>query len=333
VNVPVAALPSDRFEREQLLQDYFGTDQAVECDRRGEDWILRLTPPEDAAMYVDPRLSEGLEWWGLKRLTDIPTARRRLSTHLLALNDAWSLLSWSRWLVTQNPEGVRELLVLHVDDHEDLASPLLFFEAGALTDAITGKSVDLRIPESVESAIMSGAIGMGSFITPLLATVPTVHIRHLSSRPSPQHPGSWSISAATRPDTLIAPGRQRLKCSWKDPGHPPTGSSTYQVSASTSEWVRDLPTCPVLLHIDLDYFSNRFDGDSAWQTRSRRHDPPIEEVLAAVGQTVDAIEAALTRRVDDVSVGICPGFFPAELWAPTCEALSTRLAASPLVRP
>ena len=43
----------------------------------------------------------------------------------LSLDDAWTLLAWSRWL-KERPDGESppsEVVVIHVDDHRDMMSP------------------------------------------------------------------------------------------------------------------------------------------------------------------------------------------------------------------
>ena len=94
------------------------------------------------------------------------------------------------------------------------------------------------------------------------------------------------------------------------------------MTSNQSEWLTALPDAAVLLHIDLDFFNNRFNGDSDWRTHLKRHDPCLADILA----TIDSIFASLAagrvlEKVVDITVAISPGFFPAELWEPTVNAV------------
>jgi hypothetical protein len=83
-----------------------------------------------------------------------------------------------------------------------------------------------------------------------------------------------------------------------------------------------LPDAPALLHIDLDFFNNRYNGDSNWRTRPNRHDPPLADILASVDGVFTALAASgVAERVVDMSVAISPRFFPAEFWEPTVKAI------------
>jgi hypothetical protein len=85
---------------------------------------------------------------------------------------------------------------------------------------------------------------------------------------------------------------------------------------------------PILLHIDLDYFNNRYDCDTDWRERASLHDPDQAVVLTMVDEVFDALEATQTLdRIEDTAIAVSPGFFPSELWAPTIERISERLAA------
>src|SRR5205823_1175410 len=89
----------------------------------------------------------------------------------------------SRWLQKSvSSDGQPEAItLLHLDDHDDLMTPRILVEGVAWLDPISGLALDLWHPETVESAVRSGAIGIGSFMAPLLHLFPRVHVRHLCS--------------------------------------------------------------------------------------------------------------------------------------------------------
>jgi hypothetical protein len=66
----------------------------------------------------------------------------------------------------------------------------------------------------------------------------------------------------------------------------------------------------------MDYFNNRYDGDSDWSTRTALHDPSLEMVLAKIDEVTAALQTSdVASQVDDIVVAFSPGFFPAEFWA------------------
>lgn len=319
-------LPENEEARYDRLFDYFGS-RLQSCSFDEDGWLLALGWPDDPARYKDPNILMGLCWWSPKlTISEVPFAVRQEVGFQLALNDCWSLLAWSRWLADRAAQDVlpSELVLLHVDDHDDLMSPLVVNQSQHWVDAITKKEFSLLKPGTVSSAIESGAVGIGSFIAPLLHQVSRVHIRHLCvTGYSTSRRGVYGVDIGEDRDNLLAPGasRQSLKLTRASSGGAVAGHS-YQVASNPSDWLAALPDAPVFLHIDLDFFNNRFNGDSNWRNRADRHDPPLTDILASV----DAVFASLSgggvlERVVDMTVAISPRFFPAEFWEPTVNAI------------
>lgn len=327
IRLPLDSLPASAAARHAALREYF-CDKDATATLSGGEWELVLAWPGDPDRHVDPRLDEGLAWWGegVERST-MALARRRAGSALRALYDTWTLHSWSRLLASwgRPPE---HLVVLHVDDHFDLASPRLIVESDGWRDAITGAKVDLSAPDSVRDAILSGAIGMGSFLTPLLHFVPTAEVRHLRQPPKTTATCNHRFVPGTEPDALLHPGAPRPSIELVE-HQGPIGPGCYRVTADVGDWlegVGDGPVGPVLLHLDLDYFNNRYDGDSDWQERANLLDPP----LTTVRQRIDEIAAelhrrGLTARLEDVVIAFSPGFFPAEHWGAVDAGLRSAL--------
>lgn len=313
ISVPRDRLPSSFAARHAALRDYF-CDKDAEAMEVADGWRLRLHWPDGLERHVDPRLDEGLAWWGegVKRDT-MALARRREGRVLRSLYDSWTLHSWSQWLSRQSavPSGIT---ILHVDDHFDLGPPRLFPAEVGWTDAISGDRVVLTDPASVEAAIESGAIGMGSFLTPFLHFLPTCDVRHLCQPPRAPATVDYDLGLVTVSDTLITPGQVRPAISFKaSPGAP--GPGRLRLTPDLDAWLVDIGPGPILLHIDMDYFNNRYDGDSDWETRPDRLDPDLATICCRIDQMTEALIArSLIERLQDVVVAFSPGFFPAELW-------------------
>ncbi|MER9353762.1 hypothetical protein NKI61_10735 [Mesorhizobium sp. M0514] len=314
MTLPVDRLPASKPSRHAVLRDYF-------CDKDATSvlgdagWHLNLSWPDGLDRHVDPRLQEGLAWWGDNVTLPIMALARTRKQHVLSvLYDTWTLQSWSEWVHAAGISSDEHVLILHVDDHRDLASPRLFEGNGRWKDAITGSFCDLGDPASVRTAIESGAIGMGSFLTPFLHGFPKAEVRQLCQPPKVTKTQDFAIGLIRQADDLLDPSQFRPAVQLT-PTVRQTGPGLYRSTPNLDDWLEDLPTRPTVLHIDMDFFNNRYDGDTDWQSREKPFDPPLDHILGKI----DDVTAALNRSVlgsqlADIVVAYSPGFFPAEYW-------------------
>lgn len=321
LHLPVDRLPASPSGRHAVLRDYF-CDKDARAIREDAGWRLTLAWPDGIDRHVDPGLDKGLAWWGgnITRPT-MATARRRGGNVLSALYDSWTLHSWSERVQELGIDAQEEVLVLHVDDHRDLASPRLFEENGQWVDPISGSSCSLDDPESIRAAIESGAIGMGSFLTPFLHAFPRTEVRHLCQLPKVRSTQDFAIERYEQADDLLDPGRKRpaVRLVASSRG---TGPGSYRLTPNLDDWLELLPERRTVLHIDMDFFNNRYDGDTDWQSRGDLLDPPIERILRQIdGLTAALAGSTVGAQLIDIVVAYSPGFFPAEFW----EAASDRL--------
>ena len=320
LRVPLERLPEDPAERHGALRDYF-CDKDAEAVRRGDSWELRLAWPDGEERHVDPALETGLQLWGGIGRGEMAMAQRRSGRVLRALYDTWTLHSWSEWVARARPGSGEPLTILHVDDHRDLASPRLFRRDGEWVDPIGGRPFDLESPDSVRSAVESGAVGMGSFLTPFLHWFPQADVRQLGQAPKIRETTDYVIGLGTEADDLLEPGAQRpaVKPVKAETG---TGPGKYRITDDLDRWVEDVRSGPILLHVDMDYFNNRYDGDGDWRQRPEVLDPGMDDVLRQVDRLTSVLRSAgLVSRIEDAVIAFSPGFFPAELW----EAADRRL--------
>jgi hypothetical protein len=327
--LPVNALSEDKVIRSKFLHEYFAG-QFVSSTLINNSWAIEHYFPDISDYYIDPYLSQGLTWWqGAMDFSDIPFAIRKEEGFQLSLNDSWTLLAWSQWLSTYTSKiGMpSEIIILHVDDHDDLMSPLVWDEDSRWIDATTRRSIDILNPDSITHAIKSGSIGIGSFIVPLLHVIPKVQIRHLCATSySVTRQGCYSLTPTLVPDQLLNASSKRIAVELNSRGDSNLevdNKSTYQVTADLDEWLQDLPTnVPILLHIDMDYFNNRFNGDSDWELYGNSHNPSCEEVIKSVNIMFNALsQSNLIDKICDTTVALSPGFFPAELWEPSVDCI------------
>jgi len=260
----------------------------------------------------------------------------RSGSGLISLDDAWTLFAWSHWLKDryerQNPP--LEVAIIHVDDHRDMMSPRIAWDGTCWYDLLTGRSFTIFDPESVQAGILSGAIGVGSFFAPFVHELPSVLVRHLSlSAGWVEDSREWWLLRETNEDTIIRPGllRPEIGMTLMGPNSPEHGddrvAGRYRFTRTYERCFSDLPNCPILLHIDLDYFNNRYDRDSDWREKPGRHDPGEEEILAKVDELFAALnQFGVAQRIENITVALSPGFFPAEFWRSTVERVEQHLS-------
>ena len=106
-----------------------------------------------------------------------------------------------------------------------------------------------------------------------------------------------------------------------------TDTGRYRITPDLGDWLQGIGPGPILLHIDMDYFNNRYDGDSDWLDRRRKLDPSLASVLDKVDALADALHGArLASRLEDVVIAYSPGFFPSEYWQAADERLRAAFA-------
>ena len=325
LRVPKSALPKNKVKRRSLLESYFSEHlPSVEEEENG--WLICLErPQEQYGSYThDISMPLGLEWWKTgATISDIPFEKRLFANGLLAIEDQWIPYSWSRYFHRQS-KIPSEVVLLHLDDHQDMMSPRIGKRLdGKLFDYITGNSLSLDDPTSIEAAILSGAIGKGSILTPLIWSVDKVHVRHLCFRPHSYD--FYHIEKTLISDPLLSKAKNRISINLQ-PAHQEEGisSSNYVVTPDIGEWLKDIPKdVPILLHIDMDYFNDRFDGNSSWKKENKRvHEVSLKNQLKQIKLVFSSLRKKnIIHQIVDTSIGISPGFYPAEFWSETVPAV------------
>lgn len=313
LRIPLERLPENAADRHAALRDYF-CDKDATAVRDHDSWDLTLAWPEGEERHVDPRLDVGLRMWGGISREQMALAQSRSGRVLRALYDTWTLQSWSEWFARSGFNPGEPLTILHVDDHRDLAEPRLFRRGEHWIDPISERTFDLCEPESVKSAIESGAVGMGSFLTPVLHRYPRTDVRQLGQAPKVVSTTDYEIQLTTMEDGLLEPGalRPSVKLLETSVG---IGPGRYRITDNLERWVEGIAPGPILLHVDMDYFNNRYDGDGDWRERTATLDPQLDEVLAQIDRVTGVLRSAdLVGRIEDAVIAFSPGFFPAELW-------------------
>jgi len=309
-----------------LLHAYFaGKQLQISPDKT----YVEIKWPDSEQFYIDPSLRDGLNWWQENlHVSKLPLQFRYRSGYQIFLNDNWTLYSWSKWAQANFSKGKqKKITILHVDDHRDCMSPLLFKDGNNFFQNPLNKEskVDFFSPESVKLAIESGAIAVGSFMPLFFHSFESIEFRHLlPGHRKPDAYKSGKMKTTFEKDDLLSKGAMRpaLMFEAMDSGTDHNYFSTDSLEEFLAEISED---SSVLFHVDMDYFNNRFDGDSDW-TLQQTHNPDRFSTMESITSVFSAVFSTIPKhQLEDVTIALSPGFFPAEFWQESIQLIDELL--------
>jgi hypothetical protein len=276
-------------------------------------WIFRLNWVSDSGAFVDPRVSRAAKSLFNLGLPDIGGYRKLdrwgESDVVISMVHSWALLAPSKAMMRPGSRPVT--WIVHVDDHSDLMAPLLepLQQPGSLRDHVFGEDIDLRNLDSIAAAIERGMVSKGNFLAAFLLAYPGCRAVHLG-RDIPEQDGQF----APQEEKLEVGGRLLIRH-----GLMRTPSRKYQpwTFRQTRSLPIDLPIGGkegVWLDIDLDYFWNRYNGDSDRRFEIATQDERYEVRRRVNRFLLDLQGAKWLTNIEAVSIAVSPGFFPAEYW-------------------
>ncbi|WP_305907527.1 hypothetical protein Q9L42_015375 [Methylomarinum sp. Ch1-1] len=280
----------------------------VEFELLENELGFRMLGPDMYYHTIDPYLSKALGKYKKGMLLgDILDYRSRRASFDLCFEDSWSGYFLADHLGRN--DRADDLVLIHLDDHTDMMSTLLERTGEGLTDPSTGKSFDPSVRNDWESAIYSGCIGIGSFITPLYYSDHKVHVRHLNNSASSTY-DLYNVIQENYCYELI-PNKQfaaiRLANSdWQN------SAGTYRGGNNVDKVLASTPEGQVIVHIDLDYFINDFNGNVGTAFHFPNHDLKYQ-VIQKLERFFDALHA-MQVRVDHWIIATSPGFCSAYHW-------------------
>lgn len=279
---------------------------------------FRLLGPDMSYHQADPYLGAALARFqpGLT-MTDVPTYTSTSRHFDLCFEDSWTGYFLARRF-RECPEP-RDLLLIHLDDHTDMMPTLLYRRGDELVDPTTGSSFDPTSGSDWRSAIAAGCINIGNFLTPFGYSGRQLHVRHLSS--SAEREDRCYLRRELRCYDLI-PDKCFAAVATSAAGeHEPVG--TYVVGSSAEGVLDTAPHTWTVVHVDLDYFINDFNGVS------RGPDYVPDPFLRRDAQRkLHAFFRALAVRdliVDRWLIGTSPGFCSAYHWEWLLAELAGRI--------
>jgi hypothetical protein len=293
--------------------------KSVKFEILKEEHGLRLLGQDLAYHLADPSLPQALHEFS-HGLSPASIADFRVSTRLfdLCFEDCWTGYFIAKRLGAHTPPT--DLLFIHLDDHTDMMPTLLIRDGEGLRDPSTGTPFDPSSSSSWDTAIASGAVTIGNFITPLFYSGLKIHVRHINNTNIP--PENWHIARDYCQYDLI-PNLHfadiRKTTAWSN-----ESVGTYRAGSDPRAILEGAPQTWTLVHIDLDYLINDFNG------AGRDNYIPDATLHEQAVQKMDRFFETLTRlclAVDRWLIATSPGFCAAFHWQWLLNEIGTRIEA------
>lgn len=282
------------------------------------DGHLHITGQDTSYNRVDPWLPQALTHFR-SDLTPSNTLSYCVSEHYFNLfcEDSWSgyFIAESIW-----QQHHTDLVLLHLDDHADMMPTLLASAGDARRDPIRDVPFDPHNLPDWSAAISSGAVCIGNHVTALFHRCCHVHVRHLRERGP--HTALQQVSCSIR-RYEIAPTIEFADIALTSAT--PNAVGTYMAQPDPVTLLRDMPLGALIIHIDLDYFINDFNG-------SFRGDDycPDTSLRVIAQQRIDRFFTGLSsldRPVVRWLIATSPGFCCAQHWEWLIANLRSRIEA------
>jgi hypothetical protein len=290
---------------EEALQRALGS---VRFEVNGTRDAFRILGPDTSYHAIDPYLGEALAGFGIGNGSAVVREFREQRQYLdLCFEDVWT-----GYFVAKRYSGEPlpdELTLVHLDDHADMMSTLLAPTDCGLEDPTSGNRFDPLSPADWRAAISSGSVGIGNFVTALYYASLPVHVRHLNNFRRSDYRCYDVIPGRHSPKPLSCDGfaAVRKRCSPS-----PQRLGTYMGGRDPERVFNALPLGGVIVHVDLDYFINDFNGNS----QPGRVNTGADAVATARNK-LDAYFAAIRPYADHIDrwiVATSPGFCSAYHW-------------------
>lgn len=319
---PNVSLDGDRFLElgletvEKQLQDFARSTQ-IEIDQ--EELRLTLCGTNLEHHNADPYLNQtNSTLLSILNKNQYGEYRKKKPNYDLCMEDSWSGFFIAQCISTwKKPDPI---ILLHLDDHTDMMDTLLLSTSEGLIDPGYNQLFNPAIPSHWLSAIQSGAIGIGSFVTALYYLPNVLHVLHLNHNPQRDYQ-IYSIAKRLAHHPLL-PHAQFASIEKHDKAIE-NHLGTYKNSIDPEKLLQQIPNGRVIVHIDLDYFINDYNGNlgqtpeldiDAFQSRAEDR---MDKFFNALADTNIAIERWI--------IATSPGFCSARHWDWILASLSERI--------
>ena len=317
--IPLDAHLVAGFERRQIEQAIRKIVRNVHFEFLEKECAFRLLGPDMYYHALDPHLPAALARFDPPvAVDDILSYRSQGDLFDLCLED-----SWSGWLIAgqlRRAPQTEDLVIIHLDDHTDMMSTLLeCTDEGGLIEPSTLRRFHPEEPTAWETAILCGSIGIGCFITPFYWGARCTHVRHLNNASA----SARRCNAIRKPCRYELIPEKRFAAVDFTEGDAAATVGSYMVDSRCDELLEGLPRGRVIVHVDLDYLINDFNGNP----RDGAYVPSAVATEAARRKIVRFFHALHVRRVKVARwiIATSPGFCSACHWDWMLDAFAERI--------
>lgn len=288
---------------------------------------FELLEKENAVCLLGPEMSyHDADPYLQKRLDEMFVGREEVLTYTSRAEsiDICFEDSWTGYFIAElrgEPRRDDALTIIHLDDHTDLMATLLCVSDCGLVDPTSGALFDPMCSSSWRSAIHSGAVNIGNYLTPLYYSDRSIHIRHLNNN---SEPGAFYWIAREPCHYDLFPGR-RFAAIAKRNSTGPAVVGSYYASSSPDSVVQIPPSTRAIIHIDLDYFINDFNG--AIRGSTYLPDPALRDNATKKLERFFGALANSEIIVDRWIIATSPGFCSAYHWEWLLKEIAQRIGA------
>jgi len=301
LSIPKNALSFDTQIAYETIFDYFsGFDIDIEETSLYYNLYLRKS---DFSYCED--LSFGFEKLRI-RPSDISNYCFISANSCICLSENCLPYSWR--VISGHDTVTKKTAIIHIDDHSDLMKPFISLESGRFRNILSNQTDDTLTPEFLKDAIDTGAITIGSMLTTIIFSLERFNIYHLKRDAEEKRTG---IVKRSFPDTII-PNSKRIGIEFQEG----FTDSIYYLTSSINSVLSNLQgeeQC--ILHIDMDYFNNRYNGSTSWQLDDNGKDFPMDEQkqrMREIASSLKMINGLVPIKY--ILIGLSPSFYPAEYW-------------------
>jgi hypothetical protein len=278
---------------------------------------VRLQGPEMSYHSVDPFLPGVLKKFkpGMT-VDDILHFHSKTPYFDLCFEDSWTGYFMAERFHRRDRDG---LVLVHLDDHTDMMATLLCPSNDLLIDPTSGASFNPASSSDWKAAIYSGAVNIGNYITPFYYSDTPLHVRHINNL---EDCGElFRVERETKqydliPNKTFADIRKTTSAAAHSVGTCQKGSNPVKIlSTAPRGWT--------MIHIDLDYFINDFNGASRGE--SYVPDPQLRTSAIEKMNSFFAVLHEWNPTVDGWMIATSPGFCSAYHWEWLLTELEQRI--------
>lgn len=301
ISIPKNALSTNsQIAYESLYEHFNGFD--IDVEETENDYNLLLKKSDFT--YCDD-ISEGLFRLDISpdSISDYCLVR---SNCCMCLSENWLPYGWR--VISGQDITTKNTAIIHIDDHSDLMKPFLSLKSGTYKNLLSNQTANSLSLDFLENAIKTGAITIGSMLTTIVFSLQHFNIYHLKRNVEKKRLG---IAKRSFSDSLIQ-NCERIGIDFIND----CSNSVYLLTSSINEIISNLngeEQC--ILHIDMDYFNNRYNGSTSWEKDNLGKDYSLDEQKHKIAEIARGLQSINNKiPIKYVLIGISPSFYPSEYW-------------------